>query len=374
MSDNNFPKITISQFKKIIKQQFDEKNFRPIFGLGKGGIGKTESIMELAKELNVGYIDIRLLLYNETDLKGIPYPDKDHIKTIWLQNNILPTEEKDGNTGILVFDEITSCARSVRTAAYQLLNERRLGEYTLPDGWMVVCLGNGPDDGGDFNGMEGNFLNRCSVYEVLGSVNTWVEWAIDKGLNGLVTGYIRFKEDDMHTYNMDNELNLFASPRSWKAVSDILNINENTDDDIVKLRILGNLGTEVGQRFLAFTKFRTKAISSDDILKGKGTYDFETKESIVITLNNLVRAVTEHMKQIQQTGTVTNENLIAIANAFNWLFNLNCPGKKEYILMTFKDIVEPFDTITYKLVMSQQFRQMCPSFQTFVAEYKNIVA
>ena len=121
MSSSNLPSITVDTFTKIVEMQFREQNFRPIFGLGKGGIGKTESIMDLAKnKLHIGYVDIRLLLYSETDLKGIPYPSEDHTRTIWLQNDILPTVKKDGPVGILVFDEITSCARSVRTAAYQL--------------------------------------------------------------------------------------------------------------------------------------------------------------------------------------------------------------------------------------------------------------
>ena len=105
---NNLPIATIEQFTEIIKQQFQEQNYRPIFGLGKGGIGKTESIADLAKELGIGYIDIRLLLYSEVDLKGIPYPDSSNTHTIWLQNSILPIASRDGDMGILVLDEITS--------------------------------------------------------------------------------------------------------------------------------------------------------------------------------------------------------------------------------------------------------------------------
>ena len=146
---SNLPTVTVEQFTTIIERQFNEGNKRPIFGLGKGGIGKTESIADLTKRLGIGYIDIRLLMYSEVDLKGIPYPNDSHTATIWLQNDILPREDRDGAKGILVLDEITSVARSVRTAAYQLLNERRLGEYVMPEGWMIVCLGNGEEDGGD---------------------------------------------------------------------------------------------------------------------------------------------------------------------------------------------------------------------------------
>ena len=154
---NNLPTVTVEQFTTIVKRQFSEGIRRPIFGLGKGGIGKTESIAELAKEMGIGYIDVRLLLYSEVDLKGIPYPNVNHTATIWLQNDILPRADRDGERGILVFDEITSCAKSVRTAAYQLLNENRLGEYVLPAGWMIVCLGNVIRQIGKSKRVEGVF-------------------------------------------------------------------------------------------------------------------------------------------------------------------------------------------------------------------------
>lgn len=182
----NLPAVTVKQFTEIVEQQFKEGIMRPIFGLGKGGIGKTESIKDLADQLGIGYIDIRLLMYSEVDLKGIPYPNTDHTFTVWLQNNILPRVERDGERGILVLDEITSVSRSVRTAAYQLLNERRLGEYVLPAGWMVVCLGNGEEDGGDFQGMEGNFANRCSIFNVSPNLDAWKDWAYKTGINYLV--------------------------------------------------------------------------------------------------------------------------------------------------------------------------------------------
>lgn len=224
MATNNLPVVTVAQFSEIVKLQLSEKNYRPIFGLGKGGIGKTESIETLARRMNIGYIDIRLLLYAETDLKGIPYPDQSHTTTIWLQNNILPRADRDGNIGILVLDEITSVQRSVRTAAYQLLNERRLGEYKLPPNWLIVCLGNGEDDGGDFQGMEANFINRCSVFNVIPDVDTWKAWALQNNVNYLVTAYVSWRPSDLHTFNPDSETDvIFASPRSWKAVSDILN-------------------------------------------------------------------------------------------------------------------------------------------------------
>lgn len=369
MANMNCPGVTIDDFKNIIKAQMIEGNTRPIFGLGLGGIGKSEAIMNLAEELGIGYVDIRLLLYNETDLKGIPYPNADHTKTVWLQNSILPTVETHGEKGILVFDEVTSCMRSVRTAAYQLLNERKLGEYSLPDGWLVVCLGNGIDDGGDFNGMEGNFLNRCSVYDILPSVNTWCDWALENDINPLITGYIRFKSDDFHTFSADNDMELFASPRSWKAVSDILKYND-INDKITQYRIMGSVGVKVGQTFMAFSKFENVAVKAEDILEGKAKHNIKDKEALMITVSSLVKLVRDELRL--NKGIEPSEELIEhIANTINWLIDLKCDGAAETKLMAFKDMFRANDTVL-KIIMNPKFASKCTKFKEFVASYKNI--
>ena len=372
MSSSNLPSITVDTFTKIVEMQFKEGNFRPIFGLGKGGIGKTESIMELAKEkLKIGYIDIRLLLYSETDLKGIPYPSVDHKRTIWLQNDILPTAERDGEKGILVFDEITSCSRSVRTAAYQLLNERRLGEYVLPDGWMIVCLGNGEEDGGDYQGMEGNFVNRCSVFNVVPDVEAWKMWAHNHNVNPLVTGYVSWKPADLHSYNPDSETEIaFASPRSWTAVSNILNLNEfSVDDTVMCSRIQSNLGTRVGQQFIAFCKFKDKTVDPNKIICNGEKPVIEQQEVLYITISSVVKIVGDQiMRDIKTSGGVQQTTINALANALNWILGL----RKEYAVMGFKDLVGYEPNTMRAVILTPQLFTACPLITKFAQENESI--
>ena len=373
MSSNNLPSITVETFTKIVEMQFKEKNFRPIFGLGKGGIGKTESIMDLAKnKLHIGYVDIRLLLYSETDLKGIPYPSADNIRTIWLQNDILPTAERDGSVGILVFDEITSCARSVRTAAYQLLNERRLGEYVLPEGWMVVCLGNGEEDGGDYQGMEGNFANRCSVFNVVPDVEAWKLWAYNHNINPLVTGYVSWKPADLHSYDPENETELlFASPRSWTAVSNIINTNDfNENDSILCSRIQANLGLRVGQQFISFCKFRNETIDPNKIVYNGEKPKIERQEVLYITISSVIKIVGDKAVSDLKTygGKCTQEAINMLANALNWILSLS----KEYAVMGFKDLMNYDKDTMRSILLTGEFLKACPALPQFANENKEI--
>lgn len=372
MSNNNLPIVTVDVFSKIIEMQFREGNMRPIFGLGKGGIGKTESIMELAtKKLNIGYVDIRLLLYSETDLKGIPYPNAEHTHTIWLQNNILPTE-KDGEKGILVFDEITSCAKSVRTAAYQLLNERKLGEYRLPDGWLIVCLGNGEEDGGDYQGMEGNFANRCSVFNVIPDVEAWKKWAYIHGVNELVTGYVSWKPADLHSYNPESETELlFSSPRSWTAVSDILNVNGyNENDRVLHQRILANVGQRVGQQFISFCKFKKDTVDPMEIVMGISSPKIEQQEVVYITIASVIKIIGDNIRMDYNNngGAVQEAYIQMMANGLKWILSL----KKEYAVMGFKDLIAYDTDIMYRMIISEQLKVLCPEIRKFALDNQAI--
>lgn len=381
---NNIPIVTVSEFAEIIKQQFIDGDFRPVFGLGKGGIGKTESIESLAKELEIGYVDIRLLLYSETDLKGIPFPNENHTTAVWLQNDVLPTIERDGAKGILVLDEITSCSRSLRTAAYQLLNERRLGQYVLPSGWLIVCLGNGEQDGGDFEGMEANFVNRCSLFNVTHDDAAWRSWASHHGVNPLVTAYVQWKPSDLHTYkdNGDYDCMLFASPRSWVAVSNILNHHlDDIDSRIISSRILGNLGNEVGNRFLAFAKYRDKTVPPEEILNGnlkaietlnKNIESSTGNEIIFMTINEVVKKMADEIsaeakdpsKRRGRDIMFSDELITHVTNGIHWFLTLKRLETRIMALNQFFDSCRE----SRSLMLNRKFLTACPEIRQFAAQ------
>lgn len=371
---NNFmPKVTVEEFVAIIERNILNEIYRPVFGIGKGGIGKTESIEELAHKLSIGYVDIRLLLYTESDLKGIPYVNKEHTSTIWLQNDILPKPDDNTKGGILVFDEITSCSKSLRTAAYQLLNERRLGEYVLPDNWFMVCLGNGEEDGGQFEGMEGNFANRCSVFNVVASIESWKKWAYRENVNDLIIAYINWKPSDLHTFNPYKEDEfLFASPRSWKAVSDIINVfgcDEN--DRLTQAQICSNLGLLVGGYFMSFCQLKDKAINIDDILNGyEVTLPKDGSEILYITLQSLVKAMQVLVQSdLDENKTISPETIDSCVNGFNFI--MTKIEKLEVQVMAIRDFIEMNKSSAVELIVNDRnFVSKCPKLLEFAKENK----
>ena len=140
MSDRT---ISPNKAKKSIRRALARK--RPIFIWGPPGIGKSDIVAQVTDSLpNSHLIDIRLSLWDPTDIKGVPYFDSNKNKMVWGAPEELPDEEfaSQYDNIVVFFDEMNSAAPAVQAAAYQLILNRRVGQYKLPDNVMIVAAGN----------------------------------------------------------------------------------------------------------------------------------------------------------------------------------------------------------------------------------------
>lgn len=364
--------ITVGEFKEIVKIEFKNNIKRPIFGLGKGGIGKTESIAQLAcEELKIGFVDLRLLLYSEVDLKGIPFVNELHIGTIWLENDILPRENRDGKEGILLLDEVSSCSVTVRTAAYQLLSERGLGEYRLPEGWLVVCLGNGEGEGGDFVGIEGNFANRCCIFQVEPGLEEWKVWALEKNVHPYVIDYVTWSKNDLHSFREEMEGFTFASPRSWKAVSDILYLfGYDEGDSLTNAEIYANIGSVVGRKFLAFCKIQKNGGEIKKILDGDFSTKKKSQEDLLMLIQGVILQMRKEMRKNEVYLPILEEKMLeSVVNGVKWMMSLE---KVEHKILAMKDFISKSDEGAKYLLFREEFRLRCPELLEFVTEHREI--
>ena len=140
--------------KKSLRKAF--KNKRPIFLWGPPGIGKSDIIKQLGSELDAHVIDVRLSLWEPTDIKGIPYYNSDQGTMTWAPPSELPTDPE--STAILFLDELNSAAPATQAAAYQLILNRRVGAYELPDNnvpilQLITILGVGGNTIGVFSNV-----------------------------------------------------------------------------------------------------------------------------------------------------------------------------------------------------------------------------
>ncbi len=368
--------VNLKKFLSLVERRFQMGTMQPIFGIGKGGIGKTEGIHELTEKLKIGFCEVRLLLYSEVDLVGIPVIDPKTGETNWARNSLFPIAERDGEKGILVLDEITSAPKSVRTAVYQLLDSKRsIGNYKLPPGWLVVGLGNGEDDGGDFQGLEGNLINRGSCFRVVPEVQIWKEWASRNNINPMVMAFLSFDTSMLHNYNPDMGPEPFASPRSWKGVSDELNYNEkigqpfDPDDFDLYTIVGGNVGEHAANKFVAFYKYKRALIDPQDILSGKIKETRIDKHEVVhMTLQAVIRVFSEHLKSALNRGQTEGKIVTEAANLCNWVLSLERMAL-DYAILGVNDINQSCPGFS-EIVMSDEFDVECPRFVKFCIDQK----
>lgn len=261
------------------------------------GCGKSDIIHQVGEELGRPVIDIRLALYDPSDLKGFPYFDPNTSSMKWAPSSELPTDP-DSNA-ILFLDELVSAAPSTQAAAYQLVLNRRIGEYVLPENVVIVGAGNRMSDRGVVYKMPSPLANRFIHLELKVDVDEWIEWALNRGLHKDVVGYISHQKQDLFTFDPKSSSHAFATPRTWEFVSQILAQEDQLGEETALDLISGTIGDGLAIKHNAFRKTSAKLPKAMDVLTGKVT-EVETKEigalySLVISLAYELREL--HMKK-----------------------------------------------------------------------------
>jgi hypothetical protein len=268
MSEINSRTVGPKNAKKSLRKAF--KNQRPIFMWGPPGIGKSDIIKQLGTELEAHVIDVRLSLWEPTDIKGIPYFDSNNNTMVWAPPSELPSQEfaKQHKKIVLFLDEMNSAAPSVQAAAYQLVLNRKVGAYSLPDNVVIVAAGNRETDKGVTYRMPAPLANRFVHLELAVDWDDWFDWATENKVHKDVVGFLTFSKKDLYDFDPKSSSRAFATPRSWSFVSELL-VDDDTDNDTLTDLTAGSVGEGLAVKFMAHRKIASKMPNPTDILSGK---------------------------------------------------------------------------------------------------------
>ena len=248
--------MTPTAVSQALRQLVVEEQ-QPVFIWGSPGTGKSSVVNQLATELGIALRDIRALLLDPVALRGLPFLGKDG-RSQWATPAFLP---QDGE-GILFLDELNAAPAMVQASCYQLVLDRKLGEYTLPRGWAIVAAGNRDSDRAATTRMPTPLRNRFVHIDFEVDVQEWSEWAIKANVRPEVIAFIRFRQELLTVFDRDS--NAFPSPRSWEFVSRIL--NSRCDPSAEHELFAGAVGTGGATEFSAFIRMFRELPSIDAIL------------------------------------------------------------------------------------------------------------
>jgi hypothetical protein len=256
--------VSPSEAKRSIRKCI--KIQRPVFMWGPPGIGKSDIVKQLGDEQDRDVIDVRLSLWEPTDIKGIPYYNSNANTMTWAPPAELPTDPE--STAILFLDELNSAAPATQAAAFQLVLNRRVGTYVLPKGVSIVAAGNRETDKGVTYRMPAPLANRFVHLELKTDYEDWLNWATLNKVHEQVVGYVGFAKQDLYDFDPKSSSRAFATPRSWSFVSELLaddDLEEGTLTDLVA----GAIGEGLAVKFMAHRKVAKQMPRPEDILSGK---------------------------------------------------------------------------------------------------------
>lgn len=257
------------QVSKILNEELIsvmQGHHTPVMLWGAPGIGKSQIISQVAAKNEANIIDIRLSQMEPSDLRGIPFKNGSLVD--WSVPSLLPDSKRHGKQGILFLDEITSAPPTVSAAAYQLILDRRLGDYIVPEGWVIFAAGNRQGDRGVTYSMPAPLANRFSHYELDVNLDDWVAWAYKNNIDERIIGFLRYRPEHLFEFDAKHNPVAFPSPRTWEFVHRALN-KFGTDLSLFRQAAGACVGEVAGVEITTFVEHMADLPDLDAIINGE---------------------------------------------------------------------------------------------------------
>lgn len=267
---------------------------RPVIAWGSPGIGKSQIAQQLAQKMNRRLFDVRAALLDAVDLRGIPSVING--LTHWCPPAFLPQLEH--GPSILLLDELNRAPTMVQNALLQLILDRKLGEYRLPDECEIISCCNRESDGGGVQKMPQALANRFLHLPMEPDLEDWCAWAVTADVEPTVISFLRFRPQLLHKFSQTEKA--FPSPRSWEFVS---NINANNPGNGIELALYtGAVGAGAAGEYYTFLKLYRTLPSIDSILANPTTEKVPREPGTLFAVAAAVarRATADNIERVLQ--------------------------------------------------------------------------
>lgn len=244
---------------------------------GPPGIGKSSIVADVARQHELRLVDLRLSQLAPTDLRGLPVAENGVSR--WFPPEFLPA---DGQ-GVLFLDEINMAPPAMQGIAQQLILDRKVGSYRVPDGWFIWAAGNRKADRAAVFEMPSALANRFIHLDLAPDLDSFKSWGLRSGISEQVLAFLAFRPTLLH--RIDPQRPAWPSPRSWAMASRLLGADLSVEPAV---------GPAAAGEFDAFCAVYDRLPELDPILSGKSGAVFpdEASARYATVLGLIVRAET----------------------------------------------------------------------------------
>ena len=222
---------------------------------GPPGIGKSSIVAQTAQAHDMEMIDLRLSQLAPTDLRGLPVADHEHSVSRWYPPEFLPRAGR----GVLFLDEVNLAPPAIQGIAQQLILDRKVGSYTVPDGWFIWAAGNRKEDRAAVFDMPAPLANRFIHLVVESDFESFKAYAVSHNIHEHLLAFLSFRPALLH--KLDPQQPAWPSPRSWMMANALYQAG---------LDMAPVVGTGAAAEFSSFVSIYRRLPDIAEILRGKG--------------------------------------------------------------------------------------------------------
>lgn len=273
--------------KSAVKHNLSVSYLPSLMLWGPPGVGKSQAVrqgagrIELSTGKRVVVTDVRLLLYNPVDLRGIPTADESKEFAVWLKPKIFMMDESEDVINILFLDELTAAPQSVQAAAYQITLDRMVGEHKLPDNCLVIAAGNRTTDRSVSFKMPKALANRLCHVEVEADFAAWRNWALKNDIDLSIVGFLSYDPSSLMKFGDVTDEMAFPTPRSWEMASKMIKLYGSVEKAMPF--VTGCVGSAAATGLLTWTQVWKQLPPMEDIFGGRAV-NLPTRPDVLYAL------------------------------------------------------------------------------------------
>ena len=255
------------------------------------GCGKSDIVRQVANNLNLHLIDVRLSQMDSVDISG--YPTIHEGKTVFTPPIIFPIEGDPipkGKDGILLFlDELSSASLATQSASYKLILDRMVGQYKLHDRVAIVAAGNRATDKAIVNRMSTAMQSRMIHFNLVVNHKDWLEWANTAGIDTRITSFIEFRPELLHNFNPNHTDNTYPAPRTWAFANNLIK-DKPTISQIDAIILAGTVGEGAAREFKGYSEIYESLPNIKAITANPTTIPIKESPDILYAFTGLISA------------------------------------------------------------------------------------